>query len=332
MFSLHFSIQRFLKDAVVKKCNYALIEVTSQGVLQYRHRFIDFDACLLTNLEPEHIEAHGSFENYRDAKVKFFKDSADFSSKQNKIFIINENAREKEYFMEAVKNKGEQVFFNKNEAINSGINSKLIGDFNMENIAAAVAFARSQNINWEVIKKTIENFEGVPGRLEFIQREPFSIVVDYAHTPDSLEKVYKALNGSPSTSLGTSTQIRPRLICVLGAAGGGRDKWKRPVMGKIASEYCNQIILTDEDPFDENPDQILSEIESGATSVKSKATSIKKILDRKEAIRTAIKDAKAGDTVVITGKGSELYMRVADNKKIPWSDKKIVLDVLKNLK
>ena len=114
---------------------------------------------------------------------------------------------------------------------------------------------------------------------------------------------------------------------MLGAAGGGRDKWKRSEFGRIAAEYCDEIILTDEDPYEENPRQIISEIRSGIPGDKLSIT--KEILDRREAIKTALADAGRGDTVVITGKGSETSMAVAGGKKIPWSDKDIILDLTK---
>jgi len=117
----------------------------------------------------------------------------------------------------------------------------------------------------------------------------------------------------------------------LGAAGGGRDKWKRPEFGRMAAQYCDEIILTNEDPYDEKPEEILDQIASGfssATSNKQQVTS--KILDRKEAIQKAISMAQKGDTVIITGKGSETSMAAARNKKIPWSDKQTVIDLLKS--
>ena len=113
----------------------------------------------------------------------------------------------------------------------------------------------------------------------------------------------------------------------MGAAGGGRDKWKRPVMGKIAAKYCNEIILTNEDPYDENPIKIIEEIAAGARAQEK----IKKILDRKKAIRTALSLARPGDTVIITGKGSEPWMCVAGGKKIPWDDRKVVKELLSEI-
>ena len=320
-----FAVQRFLHGAVKNGCNYAIIEVTSQGVLQYRHRFVDFNAAFINNLEPEHIEAHGSFENYRNSKVKFFFDVANYSKKKNKLFFINSDTRDGQYFVDVVKGKGNIVFYNKKDVTKMKVKTKLLGDFNLENIAAAVAFARSQNIDWDTIRNAVESFDGVPGRLEFVQKIPFSVIIDYAHTPDSLEKVYQAVRQSMPKKNGPK-----KLICVLGSAGGGRDMWKRPVMGEIAAKYCDHIILTNEDPFNEDPVEIISEIEAGIMNDNKKK--VKKIIDRKEAIRTAVKMAKKGDTVIITGKGSEPHMRVAGGKKIPWNEKEIALRILSHEK
>jgi len=315
-----FFIQRFLSEAANNGCHYAIIEVTSQGVLQHRHRFIEFDAAILTNLEPEHIEAHGSYENYRDSKIKFFRDVADYSGKDKINFFLNADARDKDYFIKAVAGRGKLILYQKEDVRKFKIKTKLLGEFNLENISAAIAFARSQSIDWETIRSAVENFAGVPGRLEFVQKIPFSVIIDYAHTPGSLEKVYQTLRKL------VVRNKQQKLICVLGSAGGGRDVWKRPVMGGIAAKYCDQIILTNEDPFDENPEEILNQMESGIAEKKS----IQKIIDRKAAIKKAIQSAKKGDVVIITGKGSEPYLRVAGGKRIPWNEREIALKILNN--
>jgi len=322
-----FAIQRFLSEAVDKGNEFAIIEVTSQGVLQHRHRFIDFGAAVVTNLEAEHIEAHGSFEDYRASKIKFFRDVGLHSERHLKTFLINSDCKDNQFFADAVRGKGRIIFYNKKDVSELRIKTRLIGDFNLENIAAAIAFARSLNIDWDIIKQAIEAFDGVPGRLEFIQRVPFSVVIDYAHTPDSLEKVYYTLHDSAKLGKKKNVGIKPgKLICVLGSAGGGRDVWKRPVMGKIASDHCDSIFLTNEDPFNEDPNRILDDIEQGIPEDYKGIR--KRILDREEAIRMAIKSAKKSDTVIITGKGCEPYMRISRGKRIPWNEKEIVTRIL----
>lgn len=321
-----FFIQKFLREAVDKDCQYAFIEVTSQGVSQSRDRFINFDAGLITNLHPEHIEAHGSFENYRRSKLNFFNHIGLYSQKKYKQFFINTGAKDYEMFADAASDLGKIVFYNKKDLEKMKWRIKLLGDFNLENIAAAVAFCRSQNVDWDIIKNVIENFDGVPGRLEFIQKDPFSIIIDYAHTPDSLEKVYQAVK----KNIG-SKRSKGRMICVLGCAGGGRDSWKRPVMGEIASKYCDEIVLTNEDPFDDDPNMIIEQIAKGVRS-SSYNKRFKNILDRKDAIREAIKMAKKNDVVIVTGKGSEPYMRLENGKKISWSEREIIRGIINELK
>lgn len=316
-------LQRFLRKAADRGCEYAIVEVTSQGILQSRHRFIDFDAAVFLNLRPEHIEAHGSFENYREVKVKFFRDIARVSRAPEKVFFINDDEAAKEHFIAAINGRGDIRYFSREKFIRANldygkekIGNWLSNQFNLENAAAAAAVAESQGISWDTIKKALREFKGVPGRMEVIQQEPFRVVIDYAHTPDSLEKAYCAVE-----------QPSKKLICVLGAAGGGRDKWKRPVMGKIAGERCNKIILTNEDPFDEDPKVIMSEIESGIKG----GADVKTILDRKEAIRHALKVARKGDTVILTGKGNESWIRIAGGKKIPWCERCVVKELLKEI-
>lgn len=319
-----FFLQRFLFEASNVGCQYAIIEVTSQGILQYRHRFVDFDSIFLTNLEPEHIEAHGSYEKYRASKIRLFSDAAYYSLKKQKLFFINSDARDNTYFAEAVKGLGGIMFYNKKDVAALRIKTKLIGEFNRENIAAAIAFARSRGIDWDTIRDAIERFDGVPGRLEFVQKIPFAVIVDYAHTPDSLEKVYLTVRKEVLKS--SSKKNSGRMICILGSAGGGRDIWKRPVMGEIAARYCDQIILTNEDPFEEDPTEIVDEIAAGIIGENKKK--VKKIIDRKEAIRAAIKMAKKGDALIMTGKGCESSIRVAGGKTIPWNEKEVAIKIL----
>jgi len=297
-------IQKLLKDGVKSGCKYGIVEVVSEGVVQHRHKFIDFDIAVFIGLHPEHIESHGSLEKYREAKLKFFRDVKEHSKKRNKKFVVNKNNEHSKYFAEIAGDRA--IFYEKYDGL-----IKIAGDFNKENAAAAAEVARALSISEDVIKKGLAEFRGVPGRMEFVQEKPFKAVVDYAHTPDSLEMVYKTLKSGGEN-----------LICVLGSAGGGRDKWKRPELGTIASKYCKEIILTDEDPFDEDPEEILGDIEKGISDKE-----VHKILDREEAIKKAVSLVNAGDTVIITGKGSESYIRVAKGKRLEWSD----VDTLKKV-
>jgi len=317
-----FKLQKFLRQAVNEKCQYAVFEATSEGIIQHRHRFIEFEAVVFTNLSPEHIERHGSFEKYREAKLKLFKHA------RGKTFIINIDDNNAKYFLQikakekwsyGVKRPASLVAKNcqqKDNGISFTVNGvkfelPLVGKFNIYNALAAICISLSQGLTLKDCLNGLKGIKAVPGRMEIVVEDPFKVVVDYAHTPDSLEKVYKALKKDR------------RMICVLGSAGGGRDKWKRPKMGEKAAQYCDKIIITNEDPYDEDPKKIIEQVAKGA---KGKALIV---LDREEAIKKAINMAKRGDVVIITGKGSECWMCLSKGKKIPWSDKQVVL---KNLR
>ena len=362
-----FAVQKFLRQAIKGGCKYAVLEVTSEGIRQHRHKFINFDAAIFTNLSPEHIESHGGFENYRNEKLKLFSagGGSAFGGKATmNPHIINIDEENAKYFLNipakkiitfGISGRQNQSNILKNVGMiakdvkdnNFTVNGvrfslNLLGDFNVYNALAAIAAAKNYGISLDICKKALEKIKGIQGRMEIIQKKPFLVVVDYAHTPVQLEKIYQVLNPKPptrnaspaaKTAVGLSGWrsdaggLNPRLICVLGSCGGGRDKWKRPALGEIASRYCEEIILTNEDPYDENPLSIMNEIESGFPQIQK--LKYEKILDRKEAIKKAISIAKLNDIVIITGKGSETLMCLENGKKIPWSDKAITRESLK---
>jgi UDP-N-acetylmuramoyl-L-alanyl-D-glutamate--2,6-diaminopimelate ligase len=308
-----FVIQKFLRQAIKEKCNFIVLEVTSEGVRQFRHKFINFDMAVFTNLSPEHIESHGGFENYKKEKLKLFKATKN-------IHVINGDDENAKSFLDIPANQ--KIIFSINDAKNINdkdgflffefnnikFNLNLIGKFNIYNALAAISASEAYKISLENCKKALEKAKGINGRMEIVSEKP-KVIIDYAHTPEQLESVYKTFK-------------EEKMICVLGSCGGGRDKWKRPVLGEIAQKYCSKIIITNEDPYDEDPMVIINSI------AKTAGDKADKILDRKEAIVKAIKLAGLGDVVIITGKGSEPWMCVENGKKIPWSDKKIVKDNL----
>ncbi len=307
-------LQKLMADGLRSGCEYALLEVVSEGVVQSRHRFIDFDVAAFVNLHPEHIESHGGFENYRNAKLKFFKDTEKHSSKRDVKFFVNQDDDNADYFIRAVDRESVVLTTKTNKEL------KMRGEFNLQNAGIAEAILRHLGVGEEDIEKAFREFVGVPGRMEVVQENPFGVIVDYAHTPDSLEAVYASVKKMfPGDIIG--------VLGSMGAVGplGGRDRWKRPKMGEIAERYCREIILTDEDPVDEEPAQILEEIETG---IKDRGK-VRKIIDRRQAIGEALNLAKKGDAVVISGKGSEPYIRVAKGKRIPWSDVGVVKELLK---
>ena len=320
-----FFIQRFLYSAVNAHCKYAVIEMTSEGAKQFRHKFIALDSLIFTNIAPEHIESHGSFENYLNAKLKIAH-SLENSPKKNKIVIVNSDDKYGEKFLKVlVKNKIPFSLKNAEPYILSEkfteitfdglkIHLKLVGTFSIYNVLAAINFAKSQNISFNIIKNTLEKFEGVKGRVERIDEgQDFTVIVDYAHTKESLEELCKAFGKSEK-------------ICVLGSTGGGRDKWKRPEMGKIADNYCKHIILTNEDPYDEDPVRIIENVAEGIIKNNPEI-----IIDRREAIKKALTSAEKTDIVLITGKGTDPYIMESNGKKTPWSDAEVARDELRLL-
>ena len=309
-----FVIQKLLSQAKKAGCDFVVLEVTSEGIRQFRHKFINFDTAVFTNLTPEHIESHGGFENYRNEKIKLFKATKN-------THVINGDDENSKHFYNIPASK--KIVFGikdvKNIDAKNGISFELdgqkfslnlFGEFNIYNALAAISVARNYGVSLDVCRKALqEGLSGIPGRMEVVADGLVKIIVDYAHTPAQLEAVYKTFKGE-------------NMVCVLGSCGGGRDKWKRPVLGELAAKYCGEIIITNEDPYDEDPMVIIKEV---AATAGPKA---KIILDRKQAIDEAIKLTKPGDVVIITGKGSEPWMCVEGGKKIPWDDRQIARDSL----
>ncbi|MBI3627790.1 MAG: UDP-N-acetylmuramyl-tripeptide synthetase [Candidatus Sungbacteria bacterium] len=352
-----FVVQQFLSDAKKAGATHVILEVTSEGVKQFRHWYIPFAAAVLTNLTPEHIEAHGGFENYKKAKGELFKalggtgiSVVNLAERQANYFLSFPAARKIGYALDKkiFSAKTSQIiapsnFYITKEGITLyfkegwGVEAPLHGRFNAENMLAAIATALQFDISHETIRETFENFRGVPGRMEEMQKEPFRVIVDYAFTPNALRQVYQTLLGNREQGMeNTRRNLMPdahsplsELICVLGAAGGGRDRWKRPELGKIAGEYCREVIITNEDPYDEDPRSIMHDVEKGVLMRNAHHEIIE---DRRLAIRDALESARPGDVVIITGKGSETTMAVAGGKKIDWNEREIVREELKRIR
>lgn len=309
-----FAMQKLLRQAVDEGCKYFIVEMTSQGSILFRHKFIDINTLIFTNLSPEHIEAHGSYENYVKAKLELAK-SLENSCKKPTTIIVNADDKESPRFLS----------INVNKKINYSLkgaeryNTSLPGTFNQYNILAAATCAKNEGVPDDVIVKAVSEFGHIPGRVEKIETgQDFTVIVDYAHTADSLEKLYKVFRPDQNTKLDGQ-----RLIAVLGGTGGGRDTSKRTIMGGLADKYCEIVILTDEDPYDEDPRKIIDDVASGVSSKKPTI-----IMDRREAIRAALKQARTGDVVLITGKGTDPYIMGPHGTKTPWSDAQIAREEL----
>ncbi len=333
-------LQRFLKQAVIEGCEYAIIETTSQAIDQNRIHGINYDILVYTNLSHEHMEYHKTKENYLNAKLKVFKDHP------QAIFIINRDDANwnkfyslpgKEKFLYSVKNPPEHGAVARKiltapdsstftAAYDNGqitINLNLPGVFNILNALATFCVGIALEINPYIIKQGLENILSIAGRMESIrvsQKQDFTVIVDYAHNPDSLKNVYETIKDGLKKSGG-------RMIAVLGATGR-RDKTKRPIMGALAGGYADLVVFTDEDPYDEDPLTIMEEVAEGIHRGGSKHQwrlnrNYWKVIDREQAIKKAIREAKKGDVVIITGKGAEEVMAVGLYEFIPFSDRKI---------
>jgi len=318
-----FFIQRFLDQALKAGCTAAIVEMTSEGARQHRHRFIELDALIFTNLAPEHIESHGSYEAYADAKFSIGLQLAR-SVKRPRVIVANGDDVEGTRYLALpvekripfslsahtpwhVDEEGGHFMFNGIDVATS-----FPGEFSLRNALAAAELGYAFGITPEKIANGIAQLKNIPGRAERVEcGQDFLVVVDYAHTPDSLKALCDAYAGR-------------RKICLLGSAGGGRDTWKRPVVGKVAEENAEHVILTNDDPYDEDPLRILHEIAAG---MKTKPDIIP---DRREAIRAGLRIAKKDDVVLITGKGVD-PIAGPGGTKIPWSDVDVAREELQKL-
>lgn len=316
-------MQRFLRHAVDAGCEIAIIEMTSEGVTQYRHKFIHLDALIFTNLSPEHIESHGSYEKYIAAKLKLAQ-SLEHSKKRPRYMVANRDDEQGHAFLDTPVEYTlpyglsdlDLHTLNKEDSslVYQGITIRipLLGLFNIYNALAALTCARAFGIPLKTIQSALENISPIKGRVERFKSpkgatKKITAIVDYAHTPDSLEKLYQAFP-------------KMKKVCVLGNTGGGRDTWKRPEMGRIAASYCDKVILTNEDPYDEDPKKIVDEMARGIEDTSKLAI----IMDRRSAIRTALEEAPQGGVVIISGKGTDPYIMGPNNTKTPWSDAQVV--------
>ncbi len=356
-----FQTQKLLQQMVKAGCQYAIVETSSQGISQSRHIGINYDVAVFTNLTPEHIEAHGGFENYKKAKGKLFKHMG-----PDGISVVNLDDPHAEYFLsfpakkkigygivaERQKARPDTSFVAQKISLTPSGSSFLInpqttndqlpttnsqppippfhlspiGRFNVYNALAAISTCHALGLSWEQIQAGVAQLKSVPGRLEAIQEgQPFSVIVDYAYEPAALSAVYETLD---------LIRADGRLIHVLGSAGGGRDTARRQVLGQMAAEHADVVIVTNEDPYDDDPAEIVREVADGARSgapLSTPSPELYEILDRQEAIEKAVGLAKTGDLVLITGKGCEPVMAVANGKKIAWDDREAVRRALTGL-
>lgn len=357
---------KFLRKMKEENCDIAILETTSEGALQHRHRFINYDFIIFTNLYREHIEAHGGFQNYKNCKLEIleyvskckpkywcktgsgwevtsFKKKNKECNKIPKTCIVSANndhtleglefdfdeknifAREDKKIYDYPQEVNNEVVSKENKTSKDGIsfeigntkfNPKVYGKHNIWNLLAAISVAKSLSASWSELKQIIDNVDPPPGRVEFIEQAEshgFKVIVDYAFEPKALQELYKVVDLFDTNNI----------IHVCGSAGGGRDTWRREEIGKIAGKKADKVIVTNEDPYDEDPEQIISQVAEGAKQTKLDQENLYQIKSREEAIEQAIKLAEENAIVLVTGKGSEQGI-VEQGELIPWDDREVV--------
>jgi len=344
-------VQKMLRDMLLAGCQYAVIETSSEGILQYRHFGLHYDIAVFTNLGTEHSERHGGFENLKADKGKLFSSLKRYphkildGKKVEKIIVVNLDDENFSFYQKywADKKVGyslrskmsvelSDVF--SGEIISSddlgarfNVTGKkyhinLVGDFNVYNAMAALAVGRAQNISEEKIADGLRSITKLEGRMEFINvGQNFRVVVDYAHEPLSFTELFTTLRKI----------TKGKVIAVIGSDGGGRDVGKRAKMGEIAGKLCDYIVISDVNCFDEDPMQIAQMLAQGAVqSGKKENVDLFVVVDRFKGIQKAFSLAQSGDVVAITAKGNEPYIAVARGEKIAWSDSTVAKEILEH--
>ncbi len=333
-------LQHILLQMHSKHIDYVVMEVSSHALAENRVAGIEFDTAIFTNLTQDHLDFHGTMENYLNAKCKLFDNVSRKGEKTDKTAIINaddpaaetiikhtscnlltygiDNTADLKAYDVQVKADGTKFRIQTDAGVMQ-LNLHVTGIFNVYNVLAAIGAALAERIDPTLIGRTLEHFKSVPGRFEKIYAAvPFTVIVDYAHTPDGVENVLK-----------TARQIAENRVITVFGCGGDRDKTKRPIMGRIAAELSDIVIATSDNPRTEDPLEILKEIEVG---IKEKIGDkpYECIADRHDAIIHAIRIAQAGDIILILGKGHEDYQILKD-RTIHFDDREVAHEAITHL-
>ena len=326
-------MQQFFRDAKQAKVDFVVMEFPSHAIHQHKLYGVPVEMAIMTNLTQDHLDYHGTMEAYAEVKGRLFAGDP-------KYIVLNRDDEWFEYF-DKFPASGQKITYGKHLEAEAHIDdiklyrkgtetkitidhqtklelaTNLPGEFNAYNMTAAVAAAYLLGVELNDIVEGVANLEAVPGRFErVVEGLPYDVIVDYAHTPDGLEKLLQA----------AKAVTKNRVILVFGACGD-RDKTKRPIMGGIAANLADRIFLTDEESYNEDPATIRHMIYDGIEGVKGGAMKTTEIADRREAIDKALAVAKKGDTILITGMGHEVY-RIVEGNKIPWNDSDVVRELL----
>ncbi len=322
-------INELLNLMVNAGCEYVFMEVSSHAIDQHRITGIQFSGGVFTNITHDHLDYHHTFKEYISAKKKFFDQLpanafalTNIDDKNGNVMMQNTRAKKFTYGLKNMASYKGKIIENDFEGMmmkvdGNEIYSLLSGNFNAYNILAIYSTALLLDQNKEEILVSISKLKGAEGRFDIIKStDGVTAIIDYAHTPDALENIIATIN-----SIRTHNE---QLITVVGA-GGNRDKSKRPIMAKIASLLSNRVILTSDNPRDEDPIQILNEMREGIDPAKKNKSMV--IPDRKEAITTAYNIAREGDMILIAGKGHEKYQEIK-GVKYPFDDKEIIAELM----
>ncbi|OWP85169.1 UDP-N-acetylmuramoyl-L-alanyl-D-glutamate--2,6-diaminopimelate ligase [Flavobacterium columnare] len=326
------TINYFLNEMIQEGCEYCFMEVSSHGVHQKRTEGLLFAGGVFTNLSHDHLDYHPTFAEYRDVKKTFFDHLpktafalTNIDDKNGTVMLQNTQARKKTYALKTYADYKAVILENQLSGLQLKVNehdvwTRLIGTFNAYNLLAIYGVAVELGIDKIEALRLLSELESVSGRFQFIvSKEKITAIVDYAHTPDALENVLNTIN-----DIRTKNE---QLITIVGC-GGDRDRTKRPIMARIATEMSSKAILTSDNPRTESPEVIIEEMEAGIS-----AENFKKYLaikDRKQAIKTACQMAEKGDIILIAGKGHETYQEI-NGIRHDFDDMKIVKELLEQL-
>jgi len=326
-----------LKEMKKQGIEWLVLETTSHALAQNRVWGIPFSVAVMTNVTHEHLDYHSTFERYLDAKLKLFR-LANRHKKGLRAGVINADDENAQLFAKSIANpltyglKAGDLRASGVKMTPSGssytakigdkqykIKCQLPGEFNVSNSLAAVGIGHVMGLSKEQVEKGVAALESVEGRMMTVDEgQPFEVIVDFAHTPDSFEKLLKGLK----------PLVKGKIIVMFGSAGR-RDKAKRPAQGEIAGKYADEVILTEEDDRDEDGNQILEDIAAGAEKAgKVRDKDLFLVLDRPEAIKFTLSRAKAGDTVLLLGKGHEKTIE-RNGREDPWDEISTTRKVLK---
>lgn len=339
-------IQRFLSDMARAGCTHAIVETTSEGIKQYRHAGIAFDVAVFTNLTPEHLPSHGgNFETYKQTKGRLFASLLSSPRKTvngkpvEKTIIANTDSPHAPYFLNFAADR--KITFGLEKACDEqavdlregkdgtefrvGKNVytlRIPGSFNVYNALPGIILAEREGATPNQIQTGLDHLTLIPGRMETIDGgQNFTILVDYAHEKESMTRVLDA--GRSMAAPGS------KVIVLLGAEGGGRDKTKRPAMGALAGEKADAVIVSNVDPYEDDPTEIAEDIARAAEQAgKTRDADLFVIEDRREGIRKALSLAGKDDVVLVTGKGAEQSITVGGVTS-PWDDRGVVREELR---